>query len=375
MPRRNPKRKLRYESSDDDLIINIDWEEEKEKKELDFPDFSVSVKNIKTIKDLIQIGEEWNKYYNDNKFYLKRLCKKQKVKDAIYNNREYQKIYFILNELQDIDQLVGLNELKKSIVNQILFFVQNLDGDEMMHTVLMGEPGVGKTECARILGRMYASLGMLSNGKFIIANRSDFVGKYLGHTAAKTQKLLESCKGGVLFIDEAYSLGPQSGDNDSFSKEAIDTLNQFLSENNKDFICIIAGYEDSLNKCFFRRNQGLERRFPWKFKLTKYSPEELVSIFFYCIEKERWKQNFPKSEILPLFQKNKQLFTHNGGDCKILLDKCKIVHARRLFLATREEKDNQKFIINKKDVEDGFKIFIEAKDKQKEEKPPMGLYC
>ena len=303
MPRRNPKRKLRYESSDDDLIINIDWEEEKEKKELDFPDFSVSVKNIKTIKDLIQIGEEWNKYYNDNKFYLKRLCKKQKVKDAIYNNREYQKIYFILNELQDIDQLVGLNELKKSIVNQILFFVQNLDGDEMMHTVLMGEPGVGKTECARILGRMYASLGMLSNGKFIIANRSDFVGKYLGHTAAKTQKLLESCRGGVLFIDEAYSLGPQSGDNDSFSKEAIDTLNQFLSENNKDFICIIAGYEDSLNKCFFRRNQGLERRFPWKFKTNQIFSRRISKHILLLYRKRKMETKFSQKRNSSTFSK------------------------------------------------------------------------
>ena len=89
--------------------------------------------------------------------------------------------------------------------------------------------------------------------EFKIVKRSDLIGKYLGHTAAKTQKVIDSCKGGVLFIDEAYSLGNPEG-RDSFSKECIDTINQNLTENKANLLCIIAGYKDALDKCFFAYN-------------------------------------------------------------------------------------------------------------------------
>lgn len=340
----------------------------------DFPEFKITIDKIQTLDDLIQIGEEWNKYYNENKLYVKTSRKKRKINETIDKYYEYKKIFDIHEQLQELNSLIGMKELKRDIVNQILFYVQNLNDDEMMHTVLMGDPGVGKTSVGRILGRIYNSLGILSRNKFVIAKRNDFIGKYLGHTANKTQQLLESCKGGVLFIDEAYSLGPGRSDSDSFSKEAIDTLNQFLSENCYDFICIIAGYEDSLNQCFFSRNPGLERRFPWKFRMASYTYKELIGIFLHCIEKEGWKIQIDKEILEDHFNKNKDIFTENGGDCKILFDKCKIVHAKRLFLIPRENKEEHKKIINNQDFIKGFKSLITLKNKKKKEEPPMGIY-
>ena len=105
-------------------------------------------------------------------------------------------------------------------------------------------------------------------------------------------------KDGILLIDEAYSLGPGSdSNNDSFSKECIDTINQFLSEHVDDFVCIIAGYKDEIDKCFFKQNSGLKRRFPWTFEINAYGPEELLSILIKQLnesEKNIWSFDVPK---------------------------------------------------------------------------------
>merc|ERR1711991_1200935 len=110
------------------------------------------------------------------------------------------------------------------------------NNDDMLHTVITGPPGVGKTELGRILGHIYKGMGVLKKGHLKIVKRSDLIGKYLGHTAAKTQDVIDECSGGVMFIDEAYSLCNKEG-RDSFSKECIDTLNQNLTER-RDFLCI-----------------------------------------------------------------------------------------------------------------------------------------
>ena len=130
-------------------------------------------------------------------------------------------------------------------------------------------------------------MGVLSKGTFHSVKRSDLIGGFLGQTAIKTEKLLKKCIGGVLFIDEAYSLGNKEG-KDMYSKECIDTLTAFLTEHSNNFICIIAGYKDSLEQCFFSYNRGLERRFPYRFSLKGYSPKELQQIFIKKVNGNDW---------------------------------------------------------------------------------------
>ena len=249
----------------------------------------------------------------------------------------FKKLLRIIPDLKEIDNMIGLEILKKNLIYQILYFVMELRGNEMMHIMITGDPGVGKTTIATLLSKIYLSLGILESDTFISPRRSDLIAEYLGQTAVKTNRLLESAKGGVVFIDEAYSLGDKQG-RDSFSRECINAINQFLSTNT-DTLCIIAGYEKDLQNNFFKMNAGLERRFPWKYNIVNYNPKELSEIFQYQIKKIEWNYNF--SNIIEFFTKNKEYFVHNGGDTEVFLVKCKICHAKRLFSEENIEKSKK----------------------------------
>jgi len=184
--------------------------------------------------------------------------------------------------------------------------------------------------------------------------------------------LIES-KGGVLFIDEAYSLGVGEDDAGSFGKECIDTINKFLSENTDDFILIIAGYKDDLDKYFFSVNKGLRRRFPWNYDITKYSSDNLKDIFIYQVEANKW--SFEVSIKLNNYQLLQELFkeyspnfNNNGGDTLTLFDKTKICHSRRVF----GKKIKLKTVLNINDIRLAAELM--KSNSKKEEKPPYGMY-
>lgn len=232
----------------------------------------------------------------------------------------------MLPSLEKLNNMIGLVDIKKKIVHQILFYLQGLDdaNKDMLHTVIEGDPGVGKTEIAKILGEIYGSLGILSKGTFQSVKRADLIGSYLGQTATKTLKVLEEAKGGVLFIDEAYSLGNEEG-KDIYSKECIDTITAFLSENREDFVCIIAGYRDALRQCFFKHNAGLERRFPWTYSIKSYTDEELKLIFEKMVIDSNWKSDI----TLKFFKEHLKKFKNFGGDMENLFHKSKLAHSFR----------------------------------------------
>lgn len=283
----------------------------------------------------------------------------------------------LINVLEILNIMIGMEELKEQIVNQILFFVQGLqpvNSDMMMHTVISGKPGSGKTTVGEILAKIYKTLGFISTDRFTKVERSDLVGQYLGETAIKTKKALLKATPGVIFIDEAYSLGNPEG-RDSFAKECVDTLNQFLSENAGELVCIIAGYKDSLEMCFFKQNPGLARRFPWRYHIPQYKPKELYSIFKLQNEESLWTLNCdPKVEetLMCFFRENKDMFINNGGDTKNFLEKCKISHARRIFC----DKNAIKKELSQSDIQRGCELFLNLKkdDKNTNSKPPPGLY-
>ncbi len=183
--------------------------------------------------------------------------------------------------LSKLDGLVGLTSVKKEIENLASFLNLQIKRGETntfqgKHYVFTGNPGTGKTTVARIMADVFKTLGIVSRGQLVEADRSKLVAGYSGQTAIKTNQLIDTAIGGVLFIDEAYTL--KSGDQDSFGAEAIDTLLKRLEDDRGKFICIVAGYTDQMHD-FIDSNPGLKSRFTQTIHFEDYTPDELTQIF------------------------------------------------------------------------------------------------
>ena len=298
---------------------------------------------INTISNLIEL---LNKYeYNADTEY----------------NIDLESLHKIKDELIKLDNMVGLTNLKQSILDQLLYFMQGLHknkyGGDYKHTVIYGPPGTGKTEVAKIIGTMYSKIGILKNTIFNKVTRNDLIAGYLGQTAIKTKKVIDESLGGVLFIDEAYSLASRE-QNDSFSKECLDILCESLSNHKDDLMVIIAGYEGELNNTFFKANHGLQSRFIWRFTIDTYTPKELMEIFKRKVESIEWQ--FVDDNVVSekWFNVNKEHFKNYGRDVEILLTYVKICHGRRIY---GKHNDFRKKI-TKDDMEMGLKLMLTNKE-------------
>ena len=186
--------------------------------------------------------------------------------------------------MAELDSYIGLGAVKEEVHNLInMVQVYKLrrehdlpTTDMSLHMVFTGNPGTGKTMMARMMARIYRSLGILSKGQLVEVDRSGLVAGYVGQTALKTQKVIEKAMGGVLFVDEAYALNGKS-END-FGQEAIDTLLKAMEDHRDDLVVIVAGYTDLMDK-FIHSNPGLESRFNRFLLFEDYSLDELMAIF------------------------------------------------------------------------------------------------
>jgi hypothetical protein len=284
--------------------------------------------------------------------------------------------------LQKLNNMIGMQNLKNNILDQLLYFIQefhiqpsnsNSSGD-YMHTIIYGQPGTGKTEIAKILGSIYSKLGILTKGTFKKVTRSDLIAGYLGQTAIKTSNVIKEALGGVLFIDEAYALG-NSEKQDSFSKECIDTLCEALSDHKDNLMVIVAGYEKELEQCFFNYNEGLNSRFVWRFKTDDYTCEDLYNIFVKMINDIEWSIDKTDKEInSQWFNKNKEYFLYYGRDIETFISKIKIAHSKRVF-----GKDiSLKKKITKDDLDNGLKLYLQNKpitNNSLRKEILNGMYC
>jgi hypothetical protein len=316
-----------------------------------------------------------------------RVNMKECQKSCTYKGQKREGIYYRIIISGDTDKIPVLLSRKKASPNkqkknQLVYGIKieklevgdyygfEIDGN---HRFLLGDFTVThNTEVAKIIGKIYQSMGILSRtGPFKIAYRDDFVAEYLGQTAIKTRKLLCSCLGGILFVDELYSLGPGVKDSDSFSKEALDTLTGFLSEHKNDFCFIGAGYEEDIKRCFMGGNKGLERRFQWIHNIDKYTPEELSDIAMKMISGMKWQLAMDKKDIIDIIKKEKDLFKHAGGGVETFLSKMKMVHAKRVFSLDPEHM----FVFTKKDMTNAIELIKKnILNKEEDKGPELSMY-
>lgn len=213
----------------------------------------------------------------------------------VAEKREGESRHYPLDQIEaKMKRLIGLEEVKKTIreiyawlyINRLRKQYQLKAETQTLHMLFKGNPGTGKTTVARLLGELFAEMGILAKGHLIEAERADLVGEYIGQTAQKTRDLIKKAQGGILFVDEAYSLA-RGGEKD-FGKEAIDTLVKHMEDKKDDFILILAGYSKEMDR-FMKMNPGLPSRFPIIITFPNYTDQELFSISEQMLQDREYK--------------------------------------------------------------------------------------
>lgn len=268
------------------------------------------------------VGEE-------SRLDVKEPCEEAINETPVKNNS----LEAVLKELNGMEGLKTVKQQVSDLADQIAVFQkrkeEGLPVPEMSyHMVFTGNPGTGKTTVARIVGKLYQALGILSKGHLVEVDRSDLVAGYVGQTALKTKDVISKAMGGILFIDEAYSLKKEGND---FGQEAIDTLNKAMEDSRNDFVVIVAGYKEEM-KSFIESNQGLRSRFRTFINFEDYSGDELYKIFLDLLKKKQYVLTDEADKQISVYLKNRDIneFTGNARDVRNLFENIVNLQARRI---------------------------------------------
>ena len=243
--------------------------------------------------------------------------------------------------LDELDSFVGLENVKVDVAKHInLLRVQQMRREkglsvpeQSLHMAFSGNPGTGKTSVARLIAKIYKQMGILSKGQFVETDRTGLVAEYIGQTAPKVQAVVKKAIGGVLFIDEAYTLSGSERGSDQFGQEAIDTLLKLMEDHRNDLIVIVAGYTEPMQR-FIESNPGLQSRFNKYLHFEDYSPDDLTSIFSRLAKQHDYELTATaQAKVTAVFQQAYQNRSRTFGNARLsrnLFEKAISEHAMRI---------------------------------------------
>lgn len=300
--------------------------------------------NLKTVEEELEVKEEKSGFEK-----LDEMLGVKKIKEEIER--------LVVGVKGQTGKISRHADTKDQDVSRLYGVRTFLNTGANLHISLTGNPGTGKTTIAKIIAQIFKENDLLDTGHFIKVTRDDLVGQYVGHTAIKTQEKIEQAMGGVLFIDEAYSLAPKGdGNNNDFGQEAIDTLVEALSDRKGAFSVIIAGYPDDIER-LLKSNPGLGRRFTNKIFIEDYPPEVLEQIFIYKMNKDNYRLDEEMEVLLGHFIRNwfdarDEKNFGNAGDTEELLEKMEhsaIYNDRRVLTKQDIPEELMRFAIIRND--------------------------
>ena len=337
------------EGNRDDAVIEL------YKKAMDIIESENSIPNV--IQVAVALRESLISYLGF--IQLREICSTEQYR--LDNAVEHT-----LPELMDeLNSLIGLNKVKQEVQDLVAYQrVQKLRSESglswsknTLHMAFMGNPGTGKTTVARIVGRIYKQLGLLSKGDFFEVSRTDLIAGYQGQTALKVKKVIEKAKGSVLFIDEAYSI-TENDHSDSYGRECLTELTKALEDYRDDLVVIVAGYKEPMKK-FFESNPGLKSRFNTFIEFDDYSAAELEEILISMCKLNDYELSDAAKEQIEKYFANKVDTKEdnfaNGRLVRNLFDDLVMNHAKRVVNIVEPSKDDLKTVLS----EDFFSITSE----------------